>query len=72
MKETAAQILLRTALRFYKIRDLEMPEIKRLMVLSEEEFEHEYAKMLSLRVDEHWSTNLEAYTHDSTCKVFIC
>ncbi|MEC4817742.1 MAG: hypothetical protein SAK29_31385 [Scytonema sp. PMC 1069.18] len=47
MKETAAQILLRTALRFYKIRDLEMPEIKRLMALSEEDFEQEFSKMES-------------------------
>ncbi|MBD2213441.1 hypothetical protein H6G64_03865 [Calothrix sp. FACHB-156] len=47
MKETAAQILLRTALRFHKIRDLEMPEIKRLMALSEEEFESEFSRMKS-------------------------
>ncbi|BAY29753.1 hypothetical protein NIES2107_15970 [Nostoc carneum NIES-2107] len=47
MKETAAQILLRTALRFHKIRDLEMPEIKRLMALSEEEFEIEFSRMES-------------------------
>ncbi|GAA6615220.1 hypothetical protein NUACC26_010090 [Scytonema sp. NUACC26] len=47
MKETAAQILLRTALRFSKISDLEMPEIKRLMALSEEDFEKEFSRMKS-------------------------
>lgn len=47
MKETAAQILLRTALRFSKISDLEMPEIKRLMALSEEDFESEFSRMES-------------------------
>ncbi|MDZ7963299.1 MAG: hypothetical protein RMY34_36525 [Aulosira sp. DedQUE10] len=47
MKETAAQILLRTALRFHKIRDLEMPEIKRLMALSEEDFESEFSSLES-------------------------
>jgi hypothetical protein len=47
MKETAAQILLRTALRFDKIRDLEMPEIKRLMALNEKDFEREFSRMQS-------------------------
>lgn len=60
MKETAAQILLRTALRFYKIRNLEMPQIKSLMVLSEEEFHDEYAKIFSSTLDRDLSSNPEA------------
>ncbi|MBR8835538.1 MAG: hypothetical protein DSM106950_16360 [Stigonema ocellatum SAG 48.90 = DSM 106950] len=44
-QETAAQILLRTALRYYKIRHLESATRKRLMALTQEEFEDEYQKL---------------------------
>lgn len=46
MRETAAQILLRTALRFYKIRHLELETVKHLMAMSEADFEREYIKRI--------------------------
>ncbi|MGJ5672455.1 MAG: hypothetical protein ACR9NN_02345 [Nostochopsis sp.] len=45
MKETAAQILVRTAQRWYSIRHLDSDTRKRLMALSEEDFQVEYKKL---------------------------
>ncbi|GEM_PF-3097250 len=46
-KETAAQTLLRTALRYYKIRHLDFETKKRLMALTQEEFEDEFSRINS-------------------------
>ncbi len=44
-KETAAQVLLRTAQRYYKIRHLDSAIRKRLMALKPEDFDDEYKKL---------------------------
>ncbi|MBO3463789.1 hypothetical protein G7B40_020800 [Aetokthonos hydrillicola Thurmond2011] len=46
-QETAAQILLRTALRYYKIRHLDFETKKRLMAMTQEEFEREFSHINS-------------------------
>lgn len=46
MRQTSAQILLRTAKRFYKIRHLELETVKHLMAMSEADFEREYVKVI--------------------------
>jgi hypothetical protein len=46
-KETAAQTLLRTALRYYKIRHLDFETKKRLMAMTEEEFKNEFSRINS-------------------------
>jgi hypothetical protein len=44
-QETAAQILLRTAQRWYTIRHLDSATRKRLMAMTQEEFEAEFEKL---------------------------
>lgn len=46
-QETAAQTLLRTALRYYKIRHLDFETKKRLMAIAQEEFEDEFLRINS-------------------------
>ncbi|BAZ65546.1 MAG: hypothetical protein KME28_13165 [Pelatocladus maniniholoensis HA4357-MV3] len=46
MQETAAQILVRTAQRWYSIRHLDSDTRKRLMAMTEEEFKVEYEKLV--------------------------
>ncbi len=43
--ETAAQALLRTAQRYYKIRHLDSTTRKQLMALTQKEFDDEYKKL---------------------------
>lgn len=45
-KETAAQMLLRTAKRYYQIRHLDLEVKKTLMALNEDEFVIELAKIV--------------------------
>jgi hypothetical protein len=46
-QETVPQILLRTALRYHKIKDLSSPQIKELMPLSEVEFQQRLGEICS-------------------------
>jgi hypothetical protein len=46
-QETVPQILLRTALRFHKIKDLSSPQIQELMLLSEVEFQQRLGEICS-------------------------
>jgi hypothetical protein len=49
--ETAAQILLRTCLRYYPIRHLDLPTKKHLMALNDEDFKAEVS-LLGIALDE--------------------
>ncbi len=44
-QETVAQMLLRTAQRYYQIRHLDLAAKKRLMALNEDEFMIEFANI---------------------------
>ncbi|MEA5620865.1 hypothetical protein VB711_23930 [Cronbergia sp. UHCC 0137] len=48
MKETATQVLIRTSAKWYRIRHLSPCTRKRLMTLSEKEFETELQGLLKL------------------------